>query len=92
MYNVLKSFRDSHDKNCNYKKGDIFPREGLEVGDRRIKTLKDLGYISSRRNVEALEKPTIDWKKADIQEYLDNAGIEYNASDTKAELLDLLEG
>lgn len=91
MYDVLKSFRDSHDRNLNYKKGDTFPREGLEVGDRRIQTLKDLGYISGRRNVEALEQPTLDWKKADIQEYLDDAGIEYNASDTKADLLDLLE-
>lgn len=36
---VYKAFKDSEDNNYIYKKGDIYPREGLEPTKKRIKEL-----------------------------------------------------
>ena len=37
---------------------------------------------------EEAQTPTSSWTKAQIIEYLDEAGIEYQSSDTKADLLE----
>lgn len=39
MYKVIKYFEDLQDSGYAYKEGDVFPREGLEVTDERIKEL-----------------------------------------------------
>lgn len=36
---VFKRFKDLEDNNFIYKKGDIYPREGLEPSKERIKEL-----------------------------------------------------
>ena len=36
---VYKSFKDLEDNDYIYKKGDIYPREGLEPSKKRIKEL-----------------------------------------------------
>lgn len=38
-YKVIKKFRDLKDGNYIYEIGDDFPREGVEVADKRIKEL-----------------------------------------------------
>lgn len=38
-YKVLDTFADLTDKRYKYKTGDIFPRQGLEVSEDRIKEL-----------------------------------------------------
>lgn len=39
MYKVIKYFTDLQDKNHAYNVGDIFPREGLNVSQKRLKEL-----------------------------------------------------
>ncbi len=39
MYKVIKYFEDLQDGGYAYEEGDVFPREGLEVSDERIKEL-----------------------------------------------------
>lgn len=39
MYKVIKFFTDLHDNNYPYEVGDIFPRQGLEVGKGRLDEL-----------------------------------------------------
>lgn len=36
---IYKIFKDLEDNDYIYKKGDIYPREGLEVSQKRIKEL-----------------------------------------------------
>lgn len=38
-FKVIKSFRDLQDKGHVYGIGDEFPREGVEVADKRVKEL-----------------------------------------------------
>ena len=37
MYKVIKHFIDLHDNDHSYNEGDIFPREGVDVSEERIK-------------------------------------------------------
>lgn len=39
MYKVIKHFIDLHDNDHSYNEGDIFPREGVDVSEERIKEL-----------------------------------------------------
>ena len=39
MYRVLERFADLTDKNHLYEAGDAFPRQGLEVSDKRLAEL-----------------------------------------------------
>lgn len=39
MYKVIKHFIDLHDDDHSYNEGDIFPREGIDVSEERIKEL-----------------------------------------------------
>lgn len=39
MYKVIESFADLHDDNHVYQVGDVFPREGVEVSEDRIREL-----------------------------------------------------
>ena len=39
MYKVIKHFIDIHDNDHSYNEGDIFPREGGDVSEERIKEL-----------------------------------------------------
>lgn len=38
-YTVVYPFADLHDKKYKYETGDLFPRQGLEVSEDRIKEL-----------------------------------------------------
>ncbi len=39
MYKVIKAFTDLHDNDYPYSVGDIFPRAGIKVLDKRLKEL-----------------------------------------------------
>ncbi|MFQ7473605.1 MAG: hypothetical protein ACLSAO_03980 [Anaerovoracaceae bacterium] len=39
MYKVIKDFIDLHDDDYPYSAGDIFPRIGIEVSEKRLKAL-----------------------------------------------------
>lgn len=44
MYRVIKYFTDLQDGNHAYEVGDIYPREGLTVSEKRI------AYLASSNN------------------------------------------
>lgn len=46
MYRVIKDFTDLQDNSHPYHVGDCFPREGMEVNEKRIREL------SSERNLQ----------------------------------------
>ena len=66
MYKVIKYFTDLQDNNYAYYVGDIFPRNGVEVGAERV------AELSSDKNLqgvplieEVVEKPKRTRKKKD---------------------------
>ena len=80
-YKTTKAIRDTQDNDFCYYAGAIFPRKGLEVSEERLETLVKNGYIVK---VELTSK--------EIKAKLDELGVEYKSSASKAELLALLEG
>ena len=79
-YKTTKAIRDTQDNDFCYYAGAIFPRKGLEVSKERLEMLVKNGYIVK---VELTSK--------EIKAKLDELGIKYKSSASKAELLTLLE-
>ena len=80
-YKTTTAVRDTQDNGFYYHAGATYPREGLEVSKERLETLVKNGYIVK---VELTSK--------EIKAKLDELGIEYKSSASKAELLALLDG
>ena len=79
-YKTTKAVRDTQDNNFYYHAGASYPRQGLEVSKERLETLVKNGYIVKE---ELTSK--------EIKAKLDELGIKYKNSASKAELLSLLE-
>lgn len=57
---TIKYFTDLQDNGHAYHGGDIFPREGLEVSDERIKELSTDANRRSEPLIKAVEDPVED--------------------------------
>lgn len=79
-YKTTKAVRDTQDNGFYYHAGATYPRKGLEVSKERLETLVKNGYIVK---VELTTK--------EIKNKLDELGIKYKNSASKAELLALLD-
>ena len=80
-YKTTTAVRDTQDNGFYYHAGATYPRKGLEVSKERLETLVKNGYIVKD---ELTSK--------EIKDKLDELGIEYKSSASKAELLALLDG
>lgn len=86
-FKVTTPIRDSKDNDFYYGEGDIFPREGLDVDDERVTELVEGGYI-----VADVEEET-DYSKLKKDELVSIAidkGIDVDAKDTKADIIEKL--
>lgn len=81
VYKTTKAVRDTQDNGFYYHAGATYPRQGLEVSKERLETLVKNGYIIKE---ELTSK--------EIKAKLDELGIKYKSSASKAELLASLEG
>ena len=90
-YKTTKAVRDTQDNGFYYHAGATYPRKGLEVSKERLEALVKNGYI-----VAVDEGTTKDHKaeltSKEIKAKLDELGVDYKSSASKAELLALLEG
>jgi hypothetical protein len=59
-FRVIKYFTDLQDNSFAYHEGDLFPREGLEVSDKRIKELSTSANRRKQPLIEAIEEPVED--------------------------------
>lgn len=101
-YKTTKAIRDTQDNDFCYYEGAIFPRKGLEVSKERLEMLVKNGYIVAVDDnkpepvVEGTggetEENKTELTAKEIKDKLDELGIEYKSSASKAELLALLEG
>lgn len=56
MYEVIRDFTDLQDNEYPYSVGDIFPREGLNVGEERLKELSGSQNLQKRPLISKIEK------------------------------------
>ena len=100
-YKTTKAVRDTQDNGFCYYAGAIYPRKGLEVSEERLEMLVKNGYIVAvddnkpepafEVGEETKENKT-ELTTKEIKATLDESGIEYKSSASKAELLALLDG
>ena len=87
-YKVTQAIRDLQDNQRYYRAGDTFPRNGLEVDDERVAELVKGGYIVAEVEEDAdLSK----LKKDELVALAIEKGIEVDAKDTKADIIEKLE-
>lgn len=101
-YKTTKAIRDTQDNDFCYYEGAIFPRKGLEVSKERLEMLVKNGYIVAVDDNkpepafegagEETEDDKVELTAKEIKEKLDELGVEYKSSASKAELLALLDG
>ena len=101
-YKTTKAIRDTQDNDFCYYAGAIFPRQGLEVSKERLEMLVKNGYIVAVDDKkpkpadegvgEETENRNEELTTKEIKSKLDELGVEYKSSASKAELLALLEG
>lgn len=87
-YKVTQAIRDLQDNQRYYRAGDKFPRNGLKVDDERVAELVKGGYIVAEVEEDAdLSK----LKKDELVALAIEKGIEVDAKDTKADIIEKLE-
>ena len=101
-YKTTKAILDTQDNDFCYYAGAIFPRQGLEVSEERLEMLVKNGYIvavddnkpepADEEVGEETEENKTELTAKEIKDKLDELGIEYKSSASKAELLALLDG
>ena len=100
-YKTTKAILDTQDNDFCYYAGAIFPRQGLEVSEERLEMLVKNGYIvavddNKPEPADEVGEETKDNKEEltakEIKDKLDELGVEYKSSASKAELLALLDG
>lgn len=57
MYKVLKDFVDLKDDNFLYHKGDVYPRDGVEVKNERFLELSTKNNKIGEILIEAVDEP-----------------------------------
>lgn len=56
-YKVINEFRDLEDRGYIYNQGDIYPRKGTEVSDKRIKEIISKRDRYQRVFIEEVKEP-----------------------------------
>ena len=100
-YKTTTAVRDTQDNGFCYYAGAIYPRKGSEVSEERLEMLVKNGYIVAVddnkpepvfETGEETEENKTELTAKEIKDKLDEFGIEYKSSASKAELLALLDG
>ena len=68
MYKVIKHFIDLHDNDHSYNEGDIFPREGVDVSEERLKELAGSDNKQHTPLIELVEEDPDNTAGADTAE------------------------
>lgn len=74
MYKVIKHFIDLHDNDRSYNEGDIFPREGVDVSEERIKELASSDNKQHAPLIELVEEDPDNTAGTDTAEKTSKAG------------------
>lgn len=97
MYEVIRDFTDLQDNEYPYSAGDLFPHDGLEVSEERIKELSSSKNLQKRPLIKKIEedKPYTKsdiqrMKKAELLEIARNTGVEGADDMTREELAEYL--
>lgn len=92
MYEVIHYFTDLQDNEYPYNVGDVFPRDGLKVGEERLKELSGSNNKQHKPLIKFVEEK-LPFSDNDIELEEDSAKKPYTKSDIqrmkKAELLEI---
>lgn len=78
MYKVIKHFIDLHDNDHSYNEGDIFPCEGVDVSEERI---KELAGSDNKQHT-----PLIELVEEDLDNTADTDTVEKTTKSQKEEI------
>ena len=78
MYKVIKHFIDLQDNDHSYNEGDIFPREGVDVSEERI---KELAGSDNKQHT-----PLIELVEEDLDNTADTDTVEKTTKSQKEEI------
>ena len=90
MYRVIRNFKDAKDNDFEYKKSDLYPRDGFEPSPERLK------YLSSRKNVigmlviQKIEDESSENNEKEDPTITESEGVELDAL-KKSELLEIVK-
>lgn len=84
-YKVTRAIYDTQDKNRFYDTGDNYPRAGLNPTDERVNELLDLGVIMEDQDLTKL-------KRDELVAMAEDKGLKVDDKDTKADIIEQLEG
>ncbi|WP_455679722.1 hypothetical protein [Streptococcus sp.] len=102
LYLVVDSFIDSQDEGVFYPIGAIYPREGYEPDEKRVKSflkgenakgsvlIKELIQLPAKDVVEVAEEPEKELNRDEIKAKLDELGVDYKKNARTEVLADLL--
>lgn len=85
VYKVIYKFADGKDNNRIYEAEAVYPVEGFEVSEARLKYLLDIGAIEE--DEVDIDKLT----KEEIIEILTKKGVDFDSKAKKEELVALLK-
>ena len=101
-YKTTKAIRDTQDNDFCYYEGAIFPRQSLGGSEERLEMLVKNWYIvavddnkpepADEGVGEETKENKTELTAKEIKDKLDELGVEYKSSASKAELLALLDG
>ena len=79
MYKVISYFTDLQDFNHPYKVGDVFPRLGLKVSDKRLEELASNKNKQGKPLIKKVEEP----KQDDFSQHMNAPEIKEESAEVK---------
>lgn len=68
MYRVIRYFTDLQDNDYAYNVGDVFPRQGMSVSDKRFAELASAENRQKTPLIEAVDEPDAEVSAEDAAE------------------------
>lgn len=90
-YTTTRALIDTQDSRRYYREGEVFPRVGLKVSQKRLDELEDKGYIVQHPPDLVLAEDLNRLKKDELVKLATKNEVELTGKETKAEIIEKLE-
>lgn len=80
MYKVIKYFTDLQDSNHPYNEGDVYPRNGITVTEKRLAELAGSNNKRKEPLIALVEEQVVEAESADAEKQVDKAEIPKKAA------------
>lgn len=83
QFEVIRYFTDAQDKEYAYHEGDIYPRAGLSVSEKRIKELLSGNNFQRVPLIKRTDKVAVEKKVEEPKQVEETQEVSYTAADIK---------